>query len=194
MGPSKTKSHGTSFGILSAVFTCAGGMEKSLRLENLTRERNNRRYRHHTRSLESIPTVPLIGHCNDDDVVFTGTGKPVRKPTGRELEKLKPRYPTSGGLRESSFRRPLERIGGPQISPTRQELWPAARAPIFSANSFEPCEYWHRLGISPCDLILRIRNSPLSGRRGPEGPPRCPPKKCGAQRLTARVPGGRTRR
>jgi hypothetical protein len=39
-------------------------------------------------------------------VAFTGEGKLVRKATGYEQEKLKPRYPTSGsGPREPSFRR-----------------------------------------------------------------------------------------
>ena len=45
----------------------------------------------------------------------------VRKATGYERQKLKPRSAHIGvrGLREPSFPRPSERIGDPQISPTR---------------------------------------------------------------------------
>jgi hypothetical protein len=53
-------------------------------------------------------------------VASTGEGKLARKATGYEQKKPKPRYATSGSrLREPSFRRPLERIGDPQISSTR---------------------------------------------------------------------------
>src|SRR5438270_6351414 len=49
------------------------------------------------------------------------TGSERQLATNRK--KLKPRYPTPvRGLREPSFRRPLERIGDPQISPTRQNF------------------------------------------------------------------------
>ena len=56
------------------------------------------------------------------DVAFTGEGKLVRKATGYEQEKLEAAIPHRVlGLREPRFRHPLERIGDPQISPTRQK-------------------------------------------------------------------------
>jgi hypothetical protein len=53
-------------------------------------------------------------------LAFTGEGKLVRKATGDEQKKLKPRYPTSGSrAARAELQAPLERIGDPQISPTR---------------------------------------------------------------------------
>src|SRR5258708_3889676 len=55
-----------------------------------------------------------------DAVAFTVEGKLVRNATGQEQEKLKRAIPHRvRGLRGPSFRHPLERIGDPQISPTR---------------------------------------------------------------------------
>ena len=45
-----------------------------------------------------MPTFAGVQDCQilPDGVAFTGEGKLVRKATGYEQEKLKPRYPTSG--------------------------------------------------------------------------------------------------
>ena len=56
-----------------------------------------------------------------DGVAFTGERKQVRKATGCEQQRVKAALSASvRGLREPNFRPPLERIGDPQISPTRQ--------------------------------------------------------------------------
>ena len=67
---------------------------------------------------------PQASDRSTDGVVFTGEGKLARKATGYEKEKAEAALSHIGvrGLRKPSFRRPLERIGDPQISPTRQFL------------------------------------------------------------------------
>jgi hypothetical protein len=53
---------------------------------------------------------------------FTGEGKLVRKATGYKQQRAEPRYPASGSRAErAELPAPLERIGDPQVSSTRQK-------------------------------------------------------------------------
>src|SRR5258708_7684755 len=70
------------------------------------------------------------------DVLCTGAGKLVRKATGYEQQKVEAALSHIGFAGcESSFRPPLERIGDPQISPTRQKYFVPIlyRDPAFEA-------------------------------------------------------------
>jgi hypothetical protein len=77
------------------------------------------------------PRIEAIGKATGGQILQTLSvyrrGQTGSKATGYEQENLKRAIPPRvHGLREPRFRRPLERIGDPQISPTRQtnSPWP----------------------------------------------------------------------
>src|SRR5690242_19100393 len=74
-----------------------------------------------------LPAHHILGRCAlTYDAMFSTKGNWLQ-------EKLKPRYPTSGSrLREPSFRRPLKRIGDPQISSTRHLSYSLLRKELMS--------------------------------------------------------------
>src|SRR5207245_9867523 len=75
------------------------------------------------------------GSTRANGVAFTGEGKLVRKATGYEQEKLKPRYPTSGSRAAraelpapiGAYRWPTDFFDGPKFS-TSIKSWLCVRS------------------------------------------------------------------
>jgi len=93
--------------------------------------------------------------------VFTGEGKLARRATGYEREKAEAALSHIGvrGLRKPSFRRPLERIGDPQISPTRLRKRHANKIAEFRKLAYQ----FHEQGTALCvNRILTRLSVPKS--------------------------------